>query len=130
MSTPLTGLVFSLRLPCSSNADSIASDQVGRLWLSSSKIARKAGQWQTAYSALLQAQQSKAPYSFIESAKYVKAIGEPLRALQELENSMKLMGILDDNMYDLTVDQSELKAIKAKVHSRSGPLHKAELTPS
>ncbi|KAL1690090.1 hypothetical protein GGG16DRAFT_56461 [Schizophyllum commune] len=99
-----------------SNADSTASDQVGRLWLSSSKIARKAGQWQTAYSALLQAQQSKAPYSFIESAKYVKAIGEPLRALQELENSMKLIGILDDNMYDLTVDQSELKAIKAKAH--------------
>ncbi|KAI5893599.1 uncharacterized protein SCHCODRAFT_02730130 [Schizophyllum commune H4-8] len=98
------------------NADSNASDQVGRLWLSSSKIARKAGQWQTAYSALLQAQQSKAPYSFIESAKYVKAIGEPLRALQELENSMKLIGILDDNMYDLTVDQSELKAIKAKAH--------------
>ncbi|KAL1743103.1 hypothetical protein HDZ31DRAFT_83646 [Schizophyllum fasciatum] len=99
-----------------SHPDTTAVDQIGRLWLSSAKIARRAGQWQTAYSALLQAQQSKAPYSFVESAKYVKATGEPLRALQDLENSMKLMGILDDNMYDLTVDQSELKRIKAKAH--------------
>ncbi|TRM67831.1 hypothetical protein BD626DRAFT_449908 [Schizophyllum amplum] len=99
-----------------SKHSAMIGDQIGRLWLSSAKIARKAGQWQTAYSALLQAQQNKAPYSFIESAKYVKATGDPLRALQELENSMKLMGILEENMYDLTVDQSELKMIKAKAH--------------
>ncbi|KAG5648746.1 hypothetical protein DXG03_000093 [Asterophora parasitica] len=47
--------------------------ELGRSWLASSKIARKAGHWQTAYSAMLQAKQNKARFSFIESAKLVKA---------------------------------------------------------
>ncbi|KAJ7462055.1 hypothetical protein FB451DRAFT_1043857 [Mycena latifolia] len=90
--------------------------EIGRSWLASAKIARKAGQWQTAYSAMLQAQQSNTRFSFMESAKLVKATGEPLRALQELENSMRLLGLIEDraDVVDLTEDDNETKKMKAK----------------
>ncbi|EGO02217.1 hypothetical protein SERLA73DRAFT_104608 [Serpula lacrymans var. lacrymans S7.3] len=92
--------------------------EIGRSWLASAKIARKAGQWHTAYSAMLQAQQSKVDFSFMESAKLVKATGEPLRALQELENSMRLVGIIEDksDTIDLTEDDDDTKRMKAKSH--------------
>lgn len=89
--------------------------EVGRSWLASAKIARKAGQWQTAYSAVLQAQQNNARFSFMESSKLVKAVGEPLRALQELENSMRLLGLLESDVIDLTEDDDDTKRMKAKV---------------
>ncbi|KAJ7098650.1 hypothetical protein B0H15DRAFT_771712 [Mycena belliarum] len=90
--------------------------EIGRSWLASAKIARKAGQWQTAYSAMLQAQESKIRFAFMESAKLVKATGEPLRALQELENSMRLLGLIEERMdiVDLTEDDDETKRMKAK----------------
>ncbi|KAJ6515319.1 hypothetical protein C8R45DRAFT_1139488, partial [Mycena sanguinolenta] len=90
--------------------------EIGRSWLASAKIARKAGQWQTAYSAMLQAQQSSTRFSFMESAKLVKTTGEPLRALQELENSMRAHGLLEDrkDIVDLTEDDGETKRMKAK----------------
>ena len=52
----------------------------------------------------------------MESAKLVKATGEPLRALQELENSMQLLGLIEEvsDVIDLT-DDDESKATKAKV---------------
>jgi serine/threonine-protein kinase ATR len=84
----------------------------------SAKIARKAGQWQTAYNATLQAQQRKATYSFIESAKLLKASGEPLRALHDLENSVKHEGLFDDNVLDLTMD-TDSERMKAKVRHTS-----------
>lgn len=89
--------------------------EVGRSWLASAKIARKAGQWQTAYSAVLQAQQSNARFAFMESAKLIKVTGEPLRALQELENSMRLFGLIESDVIDLTEDDEETKRMKAKV---------------
>jgi serine/threonine-protein kinase ATR len=90
--------------------------EIGKSWLASAKIARKAGQWQTAYSAMLQAHQSNSRFSFMESAKLVKTTGEPLRALQELENAMRLHGLIEENrdMIDLTEDE-EAKKMKAKV---------------
>lgn len=90
--------------------------ELGRSWLASAKIARKAGHWQTAYSAMLQAKQSKARFSFVESAKLVKVMGEPLRAVQELENSMRLLGMLENSpdVVDLTLDDDESKNMKAK----------------
>lgn len=56
-------------------------------------------------------------FSFMESAKLVKTTGEPLRALQELENSMKLLGLIEDkpDVIDLTEDDDETKKMKAKV---------------
>jgi len=69
---------------------------IGLTWLDSSKIARKAGHWQTAYSAMLQAQRRAAPYWFLESAKLTKATGEPLRALQELEHALRSSSHVED----------------------------------
>lgn len=91
------------------------SMEIARSWLASAKIARKAGQWQTAYSAMLQAQQNGSRNTFMESAKLVKVTGEPLRALQELENSMRFFGLLGDDVLDLTEDEQETKRAKAKV---------------
>ncbi|KZT05577.1 uncharacterized protein LAESUDRAFT_655532 [Laetiporus sulphureus 93-53] len=106
-------MVFGLSGSGNRNIDNV----VGEAWLASAKIARKAGHQQTAFSAILQAQQCKVPYSFTESAKLTKAGGEPLRALQELENYMRLLGILEDgtNVIDLTQDIDDPK-LKAKTH--------------
>ena len=72
---------------------------IGLTWLDSSKIARKAGHWQTAYSAMLQAQRRAAPYWFLESAKLTKATGEPLRALSELEHALHSSSHADDQQH-------------------------------
>ena len=55
--------------------------------------------------------------SFVESAKLVKARGETQQALRELENSMRLLGHIQDgsDVLDLTLDDDESKTIKAKV---------------
>lgn len=56
----------------------------------------------------------------MESSRLVKANREPLRALQELENSMRLSGFLDDDagVLDLTLEHDdEAKMMKAKVLS-------------
>ncbi|KAG1768696.1 hypothetical protein EDD22DRAFT_1041450 [Suillus occidentalis] len=90
------------------------TSQIGQSWLASAKIARKAGQWQTAYSAMLQAQYTNARFSFMESGKLVRARGEPLRALQELENSMRILGFVDNNTIDLTKEDDQSKRMKAK----------------
>ncbi|KZT71549.1 hypothetical protein DAEQUDRAFT_111495 [Daedalea quercina L-15889] len=75
-------------------------DIIGDSWLATAKIARKAGHWQTAYSAMLQAQQCKVASCFLESARLVKANGEHLRALQELENHMRMAGMLGNEQGD------------------------------
>lgn len=99
----------------------MSKTEIGKSWLASAKIARKSGQWQTAYSAMLQARQCNTPNAFMESARLVKASGEPLRALQELEGAMKLYGFLDEPVVnnivvDLT-DDEEMNMTKAKVRS-------------
>lgn len=65
---------------------------------------------------MLQATQNKTKFSFFESAKLIKAMGEPLRALSELENSMRSLGMLEgsNNVVDLTQDDDEIKSMKAK----------------
>ena len=57
-------------------------------WLTTSKIARKAGHVQTAYSAILQAMSLHAPFAFVQQAKLLRANGQPLKALSELENML------------------------------------------
>lgn len=56
----------------------------------------------------------------MESAKLVKATGEPLRALQELENSMRLSGLTEEpDTIDLTEeDDAEFKRMRAKASIR------------
>ena len=64
---------------------------IGRSWLLSAKLARKAGYLQTAYSALLQARHNNAPFSFVQSSKLARSTGEPLKGLQELESGSHLL---------------------------------------
>lgn len=90
-------------------------EEVSRSWITSAKLARRAGHWQTAYSAMLQARQNRDVLALMESAKLVKAMGEPLRALHELENSLRLCGVLGDQVIDLTMDDGEGKRTRAKV---------------
>ncbi|KZT29389.1 hypothetical protein NEOLEDRAFT_1056118 [Neolentinus lepideus HHB14362 ss-1] len=85
--------------------DKLIEAEIGRSWVSSAKIARKASYWQTAYSAVLQAQQSHTPFAFTEGAKLTRAGGEPLRALQELERFLNLQQLSGENIIDLTEEE-------------------------
>ncbi|GAA5921352.1 hypothetical protein JCM1841_002451 [Sporobolomyces salmonicolor] len=71
------------------SSDAAAKTEVGELWLETSKIARKAGHAQTAYSAILQARDCAADYAFLQSAKLLKAGGQTYKAIQELDNRLK-----------------------------------------
>src|SRR5258708_17683730 len=62
---------------------------LGRAWLARSKMARKAGHFQTAYTSMLQARQLGTPYSFIQSCKLIHTEGDALTGLQELNNALK-----------------------------------------
>lgn len=74
--------------------------EIGQAWLLSSKIARKAGHSQTAYSAVLQARQYATPFTFVQDAKLLYSTGQNLRALQELQNS--LSPIIEDPTFQGT----------------------------
>ncbi|KAI9467128.1 hypothetical protein BJY52DRAFT_1423860 [Lactarius psammicola] len=96
----------------------ILAGEIGRSWLTSAKIARKAGHWQTAYSAILQAQESRTAFSLMQKVRLIRATGEPLRALQELEHYLQTTRAQgsppDSDVIDLTEDGSELKQQKAR----------------
>jgi serine/threonine-protein kinase ATR len=62
---------------------------IGIAWITSAKIARKAGYEQTAYSATLQAQQVEAPFTFLQQAKLSRQHGGAYKALTELENAVQ-----------------------------------------
>ena len=68
---------------------------IGPLWLSTSKIALKAEHLQTAYSAILQANQLLADFTFVQSAKLYKANGQVYRALLEMEQGLNSLGVFD-----------------------------------
>lgn len=84
--------------------------EIGRAWLNTAKIARKAKHFQTAYSAVLQAKQINAPFSYIQSCKLVKADGEGYRALQELETAIARASNIDD-LYESEDTVSTAKVI-------------------
>lgn len=62
--------------------------EVGRSWIATAKIARKAGFEQTAYSAILQANNNNAAFAYMQHVKLLKTIGQPLQALAELEHAV------------------------------------------
>ncbi|KAH9002229.1 hypothetical protein EDB86DRAFT_3063350 [Lactarius hatsudake] len=92
--------------------------EIGRSWLISAKIARKAGHWQTAYSAILQAQESRTTFSLMQKVRLLRATGEPLRALQELTHYLQTTRVqdnpLDSDVIEITEDESEVKQQKAR----------------
>jgi serine/threonine-protein kinase ATR len=63
-------------------------DEIGKAWILSSKMARKAGYEQTAYSAALQAKEVDAPFAFVQQAKLTKLHGGVWKALEELTKSL------------------------------------------
>lgn len=97
--------------------DRQAREAIGQAWLLSAKLARKAGYWHTAYSAVLQAQHSTPAFTTIESARLAKASGEPVRALQELDNYYRTMKA-KSNTIDLIDEDDTKKRLRAKVYMR------------
>jgi serine/threonine-protein kinase ATR len=67
---------------------------------------------------MLQAQRADAPFSFIQSARLVKASGEPIRALQELNKAMEKSSLsVQGDVIDLTEAAVPVFArMKAKVY--------------
>lgn len=63
-------------------------NELGQAWIQTSKIARKAGYDQTAYSAALQAREVDAPFAFVQQAKLLRAHGSTFKALSDLENAV------------------------------------------
>ncbi|KAI0080860.1 hypothetical protein K474DRAFT_1682349 [Panus rudis PR-1116 ss-1] len=114
-------------------------DMISQSWLLSAKLARKNGYWQTAYSATLQAQNSEQPFAFMESVKLLKAEGKSVRALQELDSSVKayentqnknknyMKGIIDLTIPDDAASDAKVQKLKAKAYTlRARWMHEAD----
>ena len=92
-----------------------AKEAIGQSWLISAKLARKAAYWNTAYSAVLQAQYGTPAFTIVESAKLAKASGDPVRAFQELDSYYQIAKqAATGDIVDLTEGDKELRQ-KAKV---------------
>jgi serine/threonine-protein kinase ATR len=92
------------------------SEEITTSWLQTARMARKAGHWQTAYSATLQGRQSQNLLAHLESAKLTKAMGEPQRALQELEANLRRHGVVGNDVIDVTMDENDGdRRMRAKV---------------
>lgn len=63
--------------------------EAGNLWLKSAKIARKAGYFQAAYSAILHAAKVDPPYLEVERAKWLWKQGDKHRAMTDLHRFVK-----------------------------------------
>jgi serine/threonine-protein kinase ATR len=89
---------------------------VSRAWLASSKIARKAGHFQAAYSAMLQARHRGAAHFFIQGCKLLKSEGDSIRALQELDNALAARyPLVAEGTIDLTLsDEGNLQQAKVR----------------
>ena len=67
---------------------------------------------------MLQAQRADASFSFIQSARLVKASGEPIRALQELNKALEkssLFGVQTDTIDVTEEPDPEVARMTAKV---------------
>ena len=89
---------------------------VSRAWLASSKIARKAGHFQAAYGAMLQARHRGAAHFFIQGCKLLKSEGDSIRALQELDNALAARyPLVAEGTIDLTLsDEGNLQQAKVR----------------
>lgn len=65
--------------------------EIGQAWIATSKIARRAGHFQTAYSAVLQSSQCQAPFAFVQRAKILAREDQGQAAIQELNHSIQVM---------------------------------------
>ncbi|KAG8747053.1 serine/threonine-protein kinase M1 [Ceratobasidium sp. 414] len=100
--------------------------EVGRAWLTSSKIAIKASHYQTAYSSILQAQQNGMTFSFVQGCKLTKTLGEPLRALQELTHSIQNVPNLVLDLTDSNASDTDPPPIAKALLLRARWMHEAD----
>ena len=105
--------VLSLRRSAFHACRAPASD-LGSCWILSAKTARKAGHTQSAYSAILQAMQSGAPYAFVQKAKLLAHGDQVQAALQTLNNALQCMD--DGNANDHCVQPEQDRRALAQAH--------------
>ncbi|KAI4897685.1 hypothetical protein NFI96_015723 [Prochilodus magdalenae] len=67
----------------------VCEEQVGECWLQSARVARRAGHHQTAFNALLNAQNSHISELFVEKAKWLWSKGDVHQALIVLQKGVK-----------------------------------------
>uniref|UniRef100_V5E7L0 non-specific serine/threonine protein kinase n=2 Tax=Kalmanozyma brasiliensis (strain GHG001) TaxID=1365824 RepID=V5E7L0_KALBG len=65
--------------------------EVGQAWIATSKIARRAGHMQTAYSATLQATQNQATFAFVQRVKLLAKEEQTHAAIRDLVNSLNTL---------------------------------------
>lgn len=104
-------------------------DEIGRAWIQSSRIARKAGYEQTAYTAALQAKQVDAPFAFVQQVKLVKGSDGVFKALTSLENSVKPIKDEIDRQNELDKRTKKVRSVEEKEEcfARDRQLAKASL---
>ncbi|KAE8234278.1 hypothetical protein CF326_g676 [Tilletia indica] len=100
--------------------------EVGRCWTTTSKIARKAGHTQTAYSAVLQAIREKAPFAFVQNAKLLASNGEVQHALREVGTTLqskvfRLPGVDGDTAGGTAANAIDLTDSPRAAGSTTGP---------
>ncbi|KAF5895245.1 Serine/threonine-protein kinase ATR, partial [Clarias magur] len=67
----------------------VCEEQVGECWLQSARVARRAGHHQTAFNALLNAENSRVSELFVEKAKWLWSKGDVHQALIVLQKGVK-----------------------------------------
>ncbi|XP_012937158.1 serine/threonine-protein kinase ATR [Aplysia californica] len=85
---PILTLRRTLLSLVQSERDPSLDVQIGKWWLWSAKVARKAGYLQSAYGCLLQANSYNLPDFFLEKAKWLREKGEPEAAISCLEKGI------------------------------------------
>uniref|UniRef100_A0A3B1KAQ1 Serine/threonine-protein kinase ATR n=1 Tax=Astyanax mexicanus TaxID=7994 RepID=A0A3B1KAQ1_ASTMX len=90
---------------------SVCEEQVGECWLQSARVARRAGHHQTAFNALLNAQNSHISELFVEKAKWLWSKGDVHQALIVLQKGVKQCFPEDQPITDPKRNQIKGKAL-------------------
>ncbi|XP_060762548.1 serine/threonine-protein kinase ATR isoform X2 [Neoarius graeffei] len=86
-------------------------EQVGQCWLQSARVARRAGHHQTAFNALLNAENSRLSELFVEKAKWLWSKGDVHQALIVLQKGVKQCFPEDQHLSDPKRIQIKGKAL-------------------
>ncbi|XP_053507281.1 serine/threonine-protein kinase ATR [Ictalurus furcatus] len=89
----------------------VFEEQVGQCWLQSARVARRAGHHQTAFNALLNAENSRLSELFVEKAKWLWSKGDVHQALIVLQKGVKQCFPEDQHLSDPKRIQIKGKAL-------------------
>ncbi|KAI9146005.1 hypothetical protein BKA69DRAFT_1024549 [Paraphysoderma sedebokerense] len=100
---------------------SLVNESTAHIWLQSAKIARKAGYYQTAQSAILHAEMMSTSYVHIERAKLLWCQGEERKAMSNLKTflSGSISTMLNGKTYDSRVKAKTLLLLARWMESTS-----------